>query len=62
MTLKLDKSAWKRITLGSTVKNVNVAVKDPESVGIERVIAMEHLDPGELKITRWGSVTGTYSA
>lgn len=57
MTLKLDKSAWKRITLGSTVKNVNVAVKDPESVGIERVIAMEHLDPGELKITRWGSVT-----
>ena len=24
--------------------------------GIDRIIAMEHLDPGELKIQRWGSI------
>jgi type I restriction enzyme, S subunit len=54
VSLGLDKSAWKRVAFGDVVKNVNVSVKDPEEAGIERVIAMEHLDPGELSISRWG--------
>ncbi|RKN29944.1 restriction endonuclease subunit S [Micromonospora musae] len=56
MTLNLDKSTWKRVAFGDVVKNVNVTVKDAEAAGIDRVIAMEHLDPGELKISRWGSL------
>lgn len=56
MSLNLVKSTWKRVALGDVVRNVNVSVRDPESVGIERVIAMEHLDPGELKLQRWGAV------
>ena len=56
MSLKLDKSAWKRVAFGDVVRNVNETVKDAESAGIDRVIAMEHLDPGELKVDRWGSV------
>jgi len=35
---------------------VNETVRDPESTGIDRVIAMEHMNPGELKIQRWGAV------
>lgn len=56
MSLNLDKSAWRRVAFGDVVRNINETVKDAESASIDRVIAMEHLDPGELKVERWGSV------
>ncbi|WP_120284442.1 restriction endonuclease subunit S [Rhodococcus rhodochrous] len=56
MSLHLDKSDWKQVSFGDVVRNVNVALRDPDSAGIDRVIAMEHIDPGELKIQRWGSL------
>ncbi|MEU4383191.1 hypothetical protein [Micromonospora echinofusca] len=56
MTLNLDKSSWKRVTFGDVVQNLNSTVRDAKAAGIDRVIAMEHLDPGELKISRWGSI------
>lgn len=55
MTLSLDKSAWTRVAFGDVVRNVNETVRDLEAAGIDRIIAMEHMDPGELKISRWGS-------
>ncbi|MGM7423607.1 restriction endonuclease subunit S [Cellulosimicrobium sp. CpK407] len=55
MTLNLDKSTWKRVAFGDVVRNVNETVRDLESAGIDRIIAMEHMVPGELKISRWGS-------
>jgi len=55
MTLDLDKSAWKRVGFGDVVNNVNATVRDLDVAGIDRVIAMEHMDPGELKVSRWGS-------
>lgn len=56
MSVNLDKSTWKHVAFGDVVKCVNVTIKDPEAAGIDRIIAMEHLDPGELKIRRWGSL------
>lgn len=56
MTLNLDKSAWQRVAFGDVVRNLNETVKDAAAQGIDRVIAMEHMDPGELKIERWGDV------
>jgi type I restriction enzyme S subunit len=56
VTLNLDKSTWKRVAFGDVVANLNITVKDPAAAGLERVIAMEHLEPGELKISRWGSL------
>jgi type I restriction enzyme S subunit len=56
VNLNLDRSTWKRVAFGDVVRNLNVTVKDPELQGIERVIAMEHLNPGELKIARWGDI------
>jgi len=55
VSLKLDKSGWKRVTVGDVVRNVNETVRNPDQAGIDRIIAMEHLDPGELKVSRWGS-------
>lgn len=56
MSLNLDKSTWIRVVFGDVVRNVNESVRDPEAAEIDRIIAMEHMDPGELKIQRWGSI------
>ncbi len=56
MSLKLDKSTWMRVAFGDVVRNVNETVKNASGNGIDRVIAMEHMDPGELKIERWGDL------
>lgn len=55
MNLNLDKSAWKRVTFGDVVRNVNETLRDLDAAGVGRIIAMEHMDPGELKVSRWGS-------
>jgi type I restriction enzyme S subunit len=55
MTLNIDKSTWKRVAFGDVVRNVNDTVRELDATGIDRIIAMEHMDPGELKISRWGS-------
>lgn len=55
MSLNLDKSHWKRVAFGDVVRNVNETVRDLEAAGIDRIIAMEHMDPGELKVSRSGS-------
>ncbi|WP_019135770.1 restriction endonuclease subunit S [Cellulomonas massiliensis] len=55
MTLNLDKSTWKRVAFGDVVRNVNETVRYLESTGLDRIIAMDHMDPGELKISRWGT-------
>lgn len=58
--LDLDKTTWQRVKFGDVVKNANTKSTDPAEDGIDRVIAMEHLDPGELAIRRWGTLdTGT---
>ena len=56
MIVNLAKSTWKRVTFGDVVRNANETVRDAEAAGIDRVIAMEHMDPGKLKIQRWGSL------
>ena len=56
MSLDLDKADWRRVAFGEVVKNINVTVKDAEAAGIDRVIAMDHLDSGELQIRRWGGL------
>lgn len=57
MSLDLDRSTWQRVKFGDVVRNVNENVKDPDSAGIDRAIGLEHLDPGELRIGRWGELT-----
>jgi type I restriction enzyme, S subunit len=53
--LNLDKTTWKRVAFGDVVNNVNETVRNGDATGIDRIIAMEHMDPGELKVQRWGS-------
>lgn len=57
MSINLDKSTWERVAFGDVVRNVNETVKDAAALGIDRLVAMEHMDPGELTIARWGEVS-----
>lgn len=55
MSLNLDKSSWERVAFGDVVRNANETVKNAAADGIDRVIAMEHMDRGELRVGRWGN-------
>ncbi|MFE9958133.1 restriction endonuclease subunit S [Micromonospora sp. NPDC005299] len=59
MTLNLDKSAWKRVTLGDVAAASKERV-DPESGEVERYVAGEHMDTDDLEIHRWGEVGDGY--
>ncbi len=49
------KPTWKIVKFGDVVKNANLVERDPEGVGIERVVGLEHLDPESLHIRRWNA-------
>jgi type I restriction enzyme, S subunit len=52
-----NRDGWKRVKFGDIAENVAVRVDDPSEAGVDRYVGLEHLDPGSLAITRWGSPT-----
>ncbi|WFE38828.1 hypothetical protein [Micromonospora sp. WMMD998] len=55
MSLNLDKSGWKRVALGDVIRHVTDRV-DPETSGLERFLAGEHIPSNSLHITDWGVI------
>jgi len=53
------KSGWPRVRFGDVVRQVKDKV-DPESSGLERYIAGEHMDTDDLRIRRWGEIGDGY--
>jgi type I restriction enzyme, S subunit len=51
------KKGWTKVAFGDVVRLVKERSNDPEKDGFERYVGLEHLDPGELKIRRWGDIT-----
>ena len=52
----ISRAGWTRVALGDVVRLSKARVADPEAAGIERVVGLEHIEPGELRIRRWGDV------
>lgn len=50
------KPGWQRVKFADVVRLNKETCKDPEAAGIERVIGLEHLEPGDLRIRSWGHV------
>jgi type I restriction enzyme S subunit len=50
-----NRKNWTRVRFDDVVENLNETC-DPAAAGLERVIAMEHLEPGSLHIRAWGNV------
>lgn len=53
MSLKLDKSAWKRVRFGDIVRRSRRQV-DPLKAGVERYVAGGHIDGDSITVDRWG--------
>ena len=51
-----DKAGWRRVRFGDIVECVNETVADPQAAGIDRVVGLDHLDPGSLHIKRWADI------
>jgi type I restriction enzyme S subunit len=50
------KQGWQRVRFGDVVRLNKETCKDPEAEGIERVIGLEHLEPGDLRVRSWADV------
>jgi type I restriction enzyme, S subunit len=50
------KKGWKKVMFGEVCSNLNVATQDPNAMGIDRYVGLEHLETGNLRITSWGNV------
>ena len=50
-----NRKNWSRVRFDDVVENLNETC-EPAEAGLERVIAMEHLEPGSLHIRSWGNV------
>lgn len=55
----ISKAAWTRVAFGDVVRKVNYKV-DPWDSGLERYVAGEHMDTGDLRIRRWGLIGDDY--
>lgn len=42
--------------LGDVAREVRVTVNNPLDEGLERYVGLEHLDPQELRVRRWGNI------
>jgi hypothetical protein len=54
--LKL-KPGWRMMRFEEIAENITDRVDDPSEAGVDRYVGLEHLDPGSLKIRRWGAPT-----
>ena len=48
---------WTRVAFGDVVRLNTERASDPEIAGFSRYVGLEHLDPGDLTIRRWGAVS-----
>lgn len=52
----ISKAGWTRVAFGDVVRLSKARTADPVAAGIERVVGLEHIEPGDLRIRRWGDV------
>ena len=52
------KPGWTLVAFGDVVRRSTERSSSPEAAGVDRYVGLEHLDPGELAIRRWGDVGG----
>lgn len=50
------KAGWRRVKLGDVVQLAKGRSQDPLADGFDRYVGLEHLEPGDLRIRRWGNV------
>lgn len=51
-----SKAGWTTVAFGDVVRLSTERSSDPESAGFERFVGLEHIEPGDLRIRRWGDI------
>jgi type I restriction enzyme, S subunit len=51
-----NKCTWQRVKFGDVVKLNTDRSADPLADGLERYVGLEHIEPEDLRIRRWGLV------
>ena len=54
--ITIDKTGWKKWRFDEVCRQVNTSSKDPVADGIDHVIGLEHIEPGNLHITKWDTL------
>jgi type I restriction enzyme, S subunit len=52
----MSKAGWTRVAFGDVVCLSKERAADPEAAEFERVVGLEHIDPGDLRISRWADI------
>ena len=55
--MQTDRDHWEAVTFGDVVREVTDHERDPEERGLDRYVGLDHLDPGDLRIRRWGQIS-----
>jgi type I restriction enzyme S subunit len=59
---KVNKSGWKRITIGELAEEISVRVENPEISSFDKFVGLEHFNSGEIKLRNYSSTKGLVSA
>ena len=51
-----QEAGWTRVAFGEVVRLSRARSKDPKSEGYQRVVGLEHIDPGDMRIRRWANI------
>jgi restriction endonuclease S subunit len=55
MTFTSDKSTWTKVKFGAVIDSITKRIDNPSDAGVDRYVGLEHLDPGSMVISRWGT-------
>jgi len=56
MAKSASKNGWDRVAFGDVVRLNRERSSDPGGDGFDRYVGLEHIEPGDLKIRRWGDI------
>lgn len=51
-----SRAGWATVAFGDVVRLSTERSSNPESDGFERFVGLEHIEPGDLRIRRWGDI------
>lgn len=57
----ISTTQWTRMRFDQIATQINDRVDNPAEAGVDRYVGLEHLDPGSLRIRRWGEPTDVES-
>jgi len=51
-----SRASWTTVAFGDVVRLSTERSSDPESAGFDRFVGLDHIEPGDLRIRRWGDI------